>query len=723
MRESFVAFRRNLQWTHIKSLPFEDVEEQFNVAIIKSYIFELLEYWRSLKFYVGQAIPSLVFWRGQVTIFNVHLPVHSAVLFLSCAVLIEKPWLIVPFYLLFVAWFLLATMAWRRKTPSPWTTCHSFLHYIELILLGKASDTREKIRQSENWERTQEFEQVMSDWRQKYDDEINERAAMDEKLLNIGNENISTDVAAGQIIPVELLNRLGRYQGIVGRLCARCRKIKSIIIWEESLTSFWITTICLAAGFIGLLLPWRFILYHGGRIVVWGFMGPQMRLVDEFLRSSSDADKEKSDMFFQKQRRLARIRREEAVKLKDMKCLAFGDYVTLIPSFNLPKHYDRALHTSSAIYVPPEEKQKDLPATSRLPGQNLHGIMIPHTEVGLALLEKESKEVHAQLSVIEEQLARLETIETHMSSRHIKTDYDDELPDDLGYEISIDEHGEERDCDESSHMLGHFKGSLSFSQIGLQASEEQGQITPVTPQSSDRVENTTRRIMQQSIPEEEKKSAESWDMDDSDNNSVSTVDEDDEHEETPFLTPLQTHATNANCGSDNVDTEMSFITPEQGPVEDTTPTSPLQFLELKLNQFSQSFTNEASQPMTSTKDRRSIFGPRRKETESGIQSPSIQKAWSASETRNDKVWIKASPTDSVIDRKASRRRDSVKLEEGLEIVAMGRLRTIGDEDGEEDEVRSESMDAGNDCSSQEGSGGLSDPFESSRHVQVATYRP
>ena len=41
---------------------------------------------------------------------------------------------------------------------------------------------------------------------------------------------------------------------------------------------------------------------------------------------------------FQEQFKLARMRREEAVKLKDIKSLAFGKYSIQVPSFNLGTH-------------------------------------------------------------------------------------------------------------------------------------------------------------------------------------------------------------------------------------------------------------------------------------------------------------------------------------------------------------------------------------------------
>lgn len=701
-----------------------DIEEKFAWPITRSYIGEILEYWRGLKFYMGQAIQSLVFWRGQVTIFGMHLPVHSAVLFVACAVLIEKPWLIVPFYSLFVAWFLLATMSHRRATPSPWRTCNSFLHYAEIILTGKASDTRERIRPSEMWDKTQAFEKDYFDWREKYQNEINQKAAMDEKLMNIGNENISTQVA-GQMVPLELLEKLGRYQGTAGRLCRKLRTVKSILIWEESLTSFWITAICLAGGFVGLLLPWKFILYHGGRTIVWGGMGPHMRLVDAYLRSSSDDDEVKTSEEFRKQSRLARIRREEAVKLKDMKCLAYGEFVTLIPGFNLPRHYDHALHMSSAVRIPSSAKPKKAPASSRIPGQQLYGSMIPHTKAGLSLLQEEAKETEAIRKAVAEQLARLESIKTHVSSRHLNPDQDNELPDDLGYEMTMcdddtDEPEEEKRA--PSRMPSDYKVSLS--QIGFDTSADDAQVIDL--ERKQRLGKPASRVMAQSIEEEKK----SWDMEDYGSFDASS-DKAGEQDGSSFLTPLQ-------LGDDeDAKADMSFITPEQGPqhekqTENQTASSPLRFLELKLKDLD-CMAAQPEEPPTTQQNFGS--GPkdqcitRQRFTESTErdsnlpkeQSTGVRRTWSNSEVRNEKIWIKASPTDSLLNVKATQRKSSVKLEEGLEVVAMGRLRTMGDELAEG--YSNDDVDEDSGEESESSHHGLSNPFESSEHIQVATYRP
>ena len=82
-----------------------------------------------------------------------------------------------------------------------------------------------------------------------------------------------------------------------------------------------------------------------GRIIVWGFFGPHMKLVDLFLRANEKKDGSLNDLIknFDIQSYNARLRREEALKVKDMKEVAFGKYSVQVPSFNLCKFRSHSL--------------------------------------------------------------------------------------------------------------------------------------------------------------------------------------------------------------------------------------------------------------------------------------------------------------------------------------------------------------------------------------------
>ena len=90
---------------------------------------------------------------------------------------------------------------------------------------------------------------------------------------------------------------------------------------------------------MALILPWGFILTWIGRIVVWTFLGPHMKFVDLFLRANEKKDGRLHELIenFDIQSNGARLRREKALKVKDMKEVAFGKFSVQVPSFNLCK--------------------------------------------------------------------------------------------------------------------------------------------------------------------------------------------------------------------------------------------------------------------------------------------------------------------------------------------------------------------------------------------------
>ena len=232
---------------------------------------------------------------------------------------------------------MLATLTLRRQHPSPWHGCPSFLHYLTLLRTGESPRPITSIKESEGSEAAQAYDQAWSKRLEEDRKVAEKKAELQVHLDSIGDENISTISSLGSIIPLDLLNRLQHYQGILGRVCKFFRLIKIIVTWEESVVSFWMTTGFLLAGIVSLILPWTFLLTWIGRLIVWGLFGPHMKIVDLALRANKKHDTVLKKLIdnFDVQSITARIRREEALQLKDMKRLAFGKYSIQVPSFNL----------------------------------------------------------------------------------------------------------------------------------------------------------------------------------------------------------------------------------------------------------------------------------------------------------------------------------------------------------------------------------------------------
>jgi hypothetical protein len=82
------------------------------------------------------------------------------------------------------------------------------------------------------------------------------------------------------------------------------------------------TLIFFGAGFVALLIPWRFLLHWAFRLIIWIFLGPWMRLFDIFFHEETEwqkanASKEAMKLFRQQQK-TAKMLRENALKVSHM---------------------------------------------------------------------------------------------------------------------------------------------------------------------------------------------------------------------------------------------------------------------------------------------------------------------------------------------------------------------------------------------------------------------
>jgi len=369
-----------------------DNEEDFDVTIMRSYVNEIFGYRRMLNYTVNNSIKSLMFWRGQVRVFVVMLPLHSLLFFCVGAIIVERPYMFPSLLLLSVPWILLARNRISRQHPSPWRRCPSFMHYLR-TLLGASPKGRERIDAYEGWEKAEEYEENIKKQLEEKQEFAEKMAEKLQRLQELGDDNIWTQVA-GNVIPMDVFVRLGRYQTIMGGILKKMRMVKIILSWEDSILAFWITAVFLVIGLVSLLFPWPLILTWTGRTIIWGLFGPHMKIVDYILTSkykSTDNKVETSIIFFDRKEKLARMRREEAVKLKAAKCLRFGKFITLVPSFNLVRHYDHPLPESTARPWRKILMAPDLDEASWLPHQQLCGTIIPRPE-NLAMLNKEESE-------------------------------------------------------------------------------------------------------------------------------------------------------------------------------------------------------------------------------------------------------------------------------------------------------------------------------------------
>jgi hypothetical protein len=416
-----------------------DNEEKFDMTVFKSYINEIFEYKRHMGYAISDALGSLIFWRGQIEIYGVLLPVYSTFFFCLSIYVIERPYMFPSFLLLSVAGVMLANMRNRLAHPSPWTTCPSFWHFASILWTGHSNISVLRINAKEKFEEQEAYDKA---WQKRVEGDLKaaaKKAEMQTELNAIGDETIHTELKGG--ITMELLDRLAYYQGYGRMVCRFFRYIKIILLWEESIVSFWVTAVFVVSGLISLLLPWAFMLTWTSRIVVWGFFGPHMKIVDLYLRvNAKDRFKTIVEQFEQKHQ-AARTRREDAVKLKAFKCLRFGEYITQVPEFNLARHYDRPLPESTCRYI-----RKGTPVMDKnaawIPGQQLYGAMIPRPEqpheLNKSYIEKEQdrlKQFKTRMIALKAAVKLHGKLTRHHRVLRLRNHVDEDEPVSAGYEL------------------------------------------------------------------------------------------------------------------------------------------------------------------------------------------------------------------------------------------------------------------------------------------------
>jgi hypothetical protein len=483
----------------------DDKEENFDLTVVRSCINELVEYKTVLKYCLSDAVLSLIFWRGQVKVGDALLPLHSFLFFYACAVLVERPYLMPSFFLLSVAWIMLAVQTQRNQHPSPWNRCRSFLDYLEVLQTGQSSVSTRPINPHQGAKEAEAYEKAWSERLEKDQKFAATQAALQAEITTLGDVSIQTKL--GGSIPLDLLERLGRYQGMIARYCRYCRFIKIIVTWEESVVSFWITACFLTAGLVSLLLPWAFILLWAGRILVWGLLGPHMMIVDSILFAGShDEGKilEKAMENFRKESRTARLRHQEALKLKDAKSLAYGKYITLVPSYNLSRHYDRPLPGSTARLETHDKRIERAPHS--IPGQQMVGVIIPRSQAAAAHHEEELADLEHQRSAFEARVRFLQENDgadvIQNRSYKSKSYEDDDLPESIIYELRSEGTDDESRRRLQPSQLSSSSGTLlvgtkvassrdprhpasaCFEVVALKESDPQKQAVPLLSSSS-----------------------------------------------------------------------------------------------------------------------------------------------------------------------------------------------------------------------------------------------
>jgi hypothetical protein len=358
--------------------------------------------------YVQDAVMALLLWRGtyRLSLFGKSLlfPIHSLSAFLLAVFLVERPQLLPSFCFASIAWLLLATMGYRRSLPDVWSRCRSYGELIETLAVGESSAPPASIKSRENYEEALAFREAYhkrvleSELRaqEAYEEALKAEEEYEREMEEIGDTD--TDIATKRKgMSIDPFKRvLFPVQQNLAMVCRYVRNTKYIIFWEECYISFWITTGCLLVSLLFLFVPWGFLIKWGARLFVWALFGPWMKLVDIYyvseIESRTDEEVARLKHKARERHRLAttaavseaRVKRENAAKLKAMKKQMFGKFITRVPVLKEDRYRDIPLPDSMATPYRPEPlplselaMQEAGYHRTRLPGQHITGDMIP----------------------------------------------------------------------------------------------------------------------------------------------------------------------------------------------------------------------------------------------------------------------------------------------------------------------------------------------------------
>jgi hypothetical protein len=167
------------------------------------------------------------------------------------------------------------------------------------------------------------------------------------------------------------------------------RIAKSIVMWHETYYAFWISLACFVLSFAALWVPWSFIIRWTSRLLAWGLLGPWMAFVDRlYFADKPNMTEEERNAIIQHRVRSRydaiakaatdhQIRKERAIKQKNMSKYMFGNFTLRVPRFSEDVFLDKPLPASFS-------KRSDAPKVSivdRKYGQRLTGDMIPMRQI------------------------------------------------------------------------------------------------------------------------------------------------------------------------------------------------------------------------------------------------------------------------------------------------------------------------------------------------------
>jgi len=267
-------------------------------------------------------------WRGhyRMTLFKNQflLPLNSATAFFW-GVLVSWDFNRFPSFLLFsVAWAFLVSNGHVNQHPSPWHRCRAYVPQCRAFLTGK--NEPQTISPYHNVQEAIDYEKAIERRELEIKRELEltnmNRLKMRAELGNSRQQKDYTSVVDMTSQKESFLYNnfvFSRVKRVLYPIQLQMRQVitslrisSSVFLWEEAFIAFWVTSACLFGSFLLFWVRFDIILRWFFRIMVWVFLGPWMKLADQwYYRHYSDLTEEERDAVI---RARLRKRYERAMK-------------------------------------------------------------------------------------------------------------------------------------------------------------------------------------------------------------------------------------------------------------------------------------------------------------------------------------------------------------------------------------------------------------------------
>ena len=397
-------FRKKKSLAIVKYTCFGDhLEDKFDLNLLKSEANEMMDMYQSVRYAIIESLESLIFWRGQVGLAGeAKVPLYSLIAYVFCAYLVERPYLLPSLFFWCTFFVMVASYGHRTHHPSPWHRCRNITDFTSILVKGKSFPGSTVIKANTGAQDALKLEAARQS-RIELDTVIyNKRTEMEQQVSEVEEEGAEANTTSKKkVVPqIDPLAMFIPLQKKIEKIIYYPRLLKSIVTWESSTISFAITSGSLVIALILSILPTAWLIQWACRILIHVGLGPHMKVVDAVFNSHTDLEeegdrlKEQQTMIkklakeFEGRGKIARLRAEHEMKQTDIRKIRLGPHCVNLPSLNVTRFADYPLPSSTATPVTSSDYIKGFNERLIVPGQQLHGQMIPVTLNRNANVEK-----------------------------------------------------------------------------------------------------------------------------------------------------------------------------------------------------------------------------------------------------------------------------------------------------------------------------------------------